>query len=283
MNPDSHTHAIQGNNANQTVIRITAEPVLIPYLEKLITAFTPIHPSVQVVSQRCHEASAFSFLINDRSSMALIEREITPTEAVPYKKQRGTRPFALQVAISVDPPTLYVHHSNPLVEISAVQLSQIFTQGNPQGDFSGWEQVPGAQKSGNLCPLSLPEDSTLQTYMQKHHFAGRELSARTEYATDSESLLKKLENTPNGIGIAEYGIENPKLRAVKLAEPATPLTRFLHLYLPLDASGITDSASQKFADFLLSDAGQAIIATSAFTPLHPGELSQQRALLSVHS
>jgi phosphate transport system substrate-binding protein len=281
LNPDSPLPApAQYPSEKKSVIRITAKPELVPLVEKIIAAFRRVHPDIPVAATFCHDDAAFAFLINRRSTMALIEREITPTESVPYKKQRGSAPFSVKLAVSPATPAVYVHHSNPLTEISVTQLSQIFTRGNAQGDFSNWGQLLSSSHDASILPLSLPEDSALQVFLQKHLFAGRELTARTEYVLDSATLLARLENMPDGIGIADTAGEHPLLRKVTLTGQARdPLTRFLSLYLPAGEG----HDAHRLAGFLLSDDGQTVIAETTCLPLEPAELAQQRAIFAVHS
>ncbi|MFC3394875.1 PstS family phosphate ABC transporter substrate-binding protein [Brenneria rubrifaciens] len=293
------------------VIRITGAADAATLLEKIIEAFRLFYPNIQVETDLRGEASAFAYLINARATMAIVEREITLAEAVPYKKQVGTAPFALRVAIGSHGTTacpasslgVYVHRSNPLKKLTLAQLTRIFTLGNPGGDYSRWGQLGLEQhwQAGGIFPLTTAEDSALIGYMQKYHFAGRELHANCEYFPDTDALLARLENHPYGIGIAEIGRETPDLRMLSLAydgQPAFsseqptasvggayPLARFLYLYLPLKNPPVADGAALEFSRFILSRQGQKIIADHAerFTPLDEADADKQLALLTVHS
>ncbi|WP_338063271.1 substrate-binding domain-containing protein [Winslowiella toletana] len=257
-------------------------------LKNVLAACSTQHPDMAFASDLRGEASAFALLINGQASMALIEREITPPESVPYRKQTATSPFALRVAISAHATAgVYVHRSNPLPQLTLSQLAQIFTQGAAAGNLSYWGQLdldhPWRQQP--ICPLSYAEDSALMHYLQQHHFAGRELSAHSEYFADNDALLKRLAECPQAIAIAPAGGENAAIRLLPLAaDNATtaqhrlsdhyPLTRYVYLYLSPDAD-------PRLAQFMLSAPGQQIIGQSGsdFFALSASEAAHQQSRL----
>lgn len=271
--------------------------------EELVAAYCLQRPDIRCRVTLAAEEAAFALVINKRASLAITGREIFPFEAVPWKKLLGTPPFAIPIALSpsqAEPArslsvAVYVHHTNPLQKLTLAQLGSIFTQGNPQGDYSRWGQMglSGEWAERGLHPLLLPETSPIGGYLQRSHFCGRERSYHSEYVAQTDALMARLAQDPCAIGIAELGRESGMLRRVPLVadngeeawygstaemqQQKYPLTRYLWLSLPLDQSAKLEADAAAFARFILSAAGQEIVGR------HPRFASPGDTVLQQHS
>ncbi|WP_455811386.1 substrate-binding domain-containing protein [Pseudomonas graminis] len=256
-------------------------------LQRLTAAFTRQHPQVRFAVELHGTPSAMAFAINGKALFSVMGREITPVETVPWRKQRGADPLGVRVACAAldtrqhlaTSLAVYVHHTNPLAQIDAVQLAKIFTEGNPGGDYSRWGQLglEGNWQNRRIVPLTTHAFSGFGTYMQKHHFAGRNLSADCEYLVATGRLLARLAEEPAAICVAAIGCETPQLRALPLArDGAGPwlrgeaaemvageyaLGRYLWFYPAIQPDGTLDPLQSAFLRFTLSPEGQQIIAS----------------------
>lgn len=263
---------------------------------QLIEAFSTHQPEREYLAMAQGQASVFAYMMTGQSAMALIEREMTRFESVPYRKLLGTPPFAIRVAICAPVSAcVYVQRANPLPHITLQQLSKVFTRGNPAGDYSSWAQL-NAANAGSLYPLRLPDIAPLNVFMSQHHFNQRQPGWSGEYVSTTDELLEKLASMPTAIGIAEAGRENSHVRALPISDEEGrlydaslhnmrsgdyPLTRYLHLYLPKDRHGIISQPLIDFASFVLSAAGQQIINTqSRYASLSDDMVSHQSNLLA---
>ena len=276
----------------------------VPSTKRLIEALTAylaeLPSPTRLATKTTQDESVFAYLMNRRSDLALLEREITPVEAVPYKKLIGAQPLAIKVA-SLRPSdeitenaslAVYVHEDNPLTEITITQLRRIFTQGNPQGDYSDWAQLGG--KPSRLQAFSLTENSSLTAYLLAHHFSGHEFSSHTYWVENTEALLQNIQGHRSAVGIAQAGrfIEGIKtLRIIdepQVAMPATdsqifrdPLTRFLYLYVAPPTTPVMTDHLRTFTDIMLSQQGQALLVDQPlYGPLTPEEIDQQKKKLA---
>ncbi len=278
-------------------------------LEKLTAAFTHYHPSVRFAIELKGTPTAMAFAINDRAMFSVMGREITPMEIVPWRKQRGAEPLAVRVAgAALDTRqhlatslAVYVHHANPLARISLSQLSRIFTAGNPGGDVSRWGQLGLGDDWADrrIVPLTTQQYSGFGSYMQKHHFGGRALSADCEYLVGTDRLLERLEQEPSAICVAAIGRETALLRALPLAaddsgpwlkgtaEEMTAgryaLGRYLWFYLPTRYGGGLDALQLAFLRFTLSRQGQQIIASQpdGYLPLSAADVEMEQRRLDL--
>lgn len=263
---------------------------------QLIAAFSTHRPEGEYLAKALGQASVFAYMMTGQSAMALLEREMTRFESVPYRKLRGSPPCAIRVAIcAAVSACVYVHQANPLPHITLQQLSQVFTRGNSAGDYSTWAQL-NAAGAGSLYPLRLPEIAPLSVFMNQHHFNQRQPGWSGEYVSTSDELIEKLASMPTAIGIAEAGRENSHIRVLPIADDHGqlydaslpdmqrgdyPLTRYLHLYLPQDREGMLSQPLPDFARFVLSPAGQHIInAHARYAPLSDAMVNHQSTLLA---
>lgn len=256
-------------------------------LEKLTAAFAHYHPQARFAIELKGTPTAMAFAINDKAMFSVMGREITPMESVPWRKQRGAEPLGIRVAgAALDTRqhlatslAVYVHHANPLARISLSQLSRIFTAGNVGGDYSRWGQLGlgGDWADRRIVPLTTQQYSGFGSYMQKHHFGGRALSADCEYLVGTDRLLERLEQEPSAICVAAIGRETALLRALPLAvDDAGPwlngtvdemtagdyaLGRYLWFYPAIRHGGGLDALQRAFLRFTLSRQGQQIIAS----------------------
>lgn len=277
--------------------------------DQLAREFGTYHREMRYSSTALGQAAVFAYLMTGKISMALIEREMTSFETVPYRKLLNSLPVVIKVAICKPlfadersaSASVYVHRSNPLPHISMQQLSQIYTRGNLPGDYSSWQQLEQYQESeaSSIYPLRLPDIAPLSVYLSQHHFGQRQPDSNGEYVCDTDALINKLENTPAAIAIAEAGRENPHIRAVPVSDEngnlfdATlenmqgghyPLTRYLHLYLPKNQDVLISQSSVALAEFMLSPAGQKIINSQhRYAALSDEMVSSQTHLLAQNS
>lgn len=256
-------------------------------LEKLTAAFGHYHQEARFAIELKGTPTAMAFAINDKAMLSVMGREITPMEIVPWRKQRGAEPLALRVAgAALDTRqhlatslAVYVHHTNPLAQISISQLSRIFTAGNAGGDYSRWGQLglAGEWADRRIVPLTTQQYSGFGSYMQKHHFGGRALSADCEYLVGTDRMLVRLEQEPSAICVAAIGRETALLRALPLAADDNgpwrcgtvpemtagdyALGRYLWFYPATRYGGGLDALQRAFLRFTLSRQGQQIIAS----------------------
>ncbi|GGF68755.1 hypothetical protein GCM10007301_30540 [Azorhizobium oxalatiphilum] len=252
--------------------------------------------------------SAMAFITNGQSLLSVMGREITPVEVVPYRKCVGAPPVAIRIAHAAEETSqhlatslgLYVHRSNPLARMTTTELSQVFTIGNPGGDFSVWGQLglDGDWATRPIHPIGTPEFTGFGTYMQKHHLANRVPAPAYERLISTDNVLGRLAATPSGIAVAAIGRETDDIRMVPLSfgagqpysdgstqdviDGAYPFGRFLYAYVRQQENIPLDPLAQEFLRFVLAREGQAIIAAQprGYIPLTAAQARAETAALA---
>ncbi len=242
---------------------------------------------------------------------AFLTRDLAEADLATFGHHHGGgEPLRLPVAGGswnrfghVDPVAVIVHVSNPLPSLDLAQLEAVFAEGG--ADISRWEQL-GVQV-WSWRPIRLAgggawqaEESARALFLRRHVFA-RPASARGWRAApdsgDESDNVQRVAADPQAIAFTGLGHLLPGTRALPIApHPGAapvvpdresvasgryPLTRTVDLLLPRDARGGIDPVMVRFAAFLLSDAGQAIVAAQeVFLPLDECRRRQSLAWLA---
>lgn len=242
---------------------------------------------------------------------ALLTRDLAEADLATFRRHHGgDAPLRLPVAGGswnrfghVDPIAVIVHVSNPLQSLDLAQLEAVFAGGG--ADVFRWDQLGVQAWRGQPIHLAgggawQAEESARALFLRRHVFA-RPADARGWRAApdsgDESDNVQRVAADPQAIGFTGLGHLLPGTRALAIAPrpgmaPVVPdresvasgrypLARTVDLLLPLDAQGRIDPVMARFAAFLLSDAGQAIIAAQeAFLPLDECRRRQSLAWLA---
>jgi len=227
-------------------------------------------------------------------------RSANAAELEAYEKAVGAAPLEIRIAHTSDDAQqemsysigVYVNRANPLERLSASQVARIFTNGNPDGDFSHWGQlgIGGAWKERAIHPFGTPEYTGMGTYMQSGPLQGRTFTPAYEQWGSTETILKRLEQDPAGIAFAAIGHENATLRQLaivsgdgrgetrgsrqEVAAGAYPYGRYVYFYLRREPGQALDPVAREYLRLVLSRQGQEIIASQAggYIPLSATEV-----------
>ena len=241
-----------------------------------------------------------------------MSRAINAVEAVPYRKIVGRDALAIRVAHTAASPkdhlatslAVYVNRANPLAQLTAAQVSQILSAGNPDGDFTRWGQLglQGEWRERVIHPSGTAAYTGFGDYLQRAHFQGRALALRHEELGNTEAITARIAQDPAGIGVATLGWVNAaaisdQVRVLPLAarngdpyycpDKATvqacryPLAMPVQLYVNRAPGRPLDPLVKAYLQLALSLQGQAVIALQqdsdeGYLPLGEGDLQAER-------
>jgi phosphate transport system substrate-binding protein len=241
--------------------------------------YANVDPNVSVEVSGGGSGVGVAALINGTASIANSSRKLEPEEVQKAKaKHEGKEPKEFLVAY--DGLAIYVHKDNPLNEISLEELAQIYKEG---GTIDKWSQlgikIPGAA-SDDIVRVSRQNNSGTYAY-----FREAVLGKKSDYKpgsmdqNGSKDVVELVSKTPGAIGYSGLGYATPAVKIVKVAkkkgEPAVlpsiatvldksyPIARPMFMYTP----GEPTPEAKKYLDWIVSDAGQAIVKTSGYVPL----------------
>ncbi|MDO8047120.1 substrate-binding domain-containing protein [Janthinobacterium sp. SUN211] len=247
--------------------------------------FAASHPGIVLGFDGKGTSSAVPLLMHDKVLFGAMGRAINPIELVPYRKIVGRDALEIRIAHTASTPgehlatslAVYVNRANPLTRLTAAQVSQILSIGNPGGDFSRWGQLglSGEWRERAIHPYGTAAYTGFGDYLQREHFQGRALAASHEELGNTVAITGRIAQDPAGIGVAALGVQHPQLRQLAIvgadgrATTGTdeevvsgryPYGRYVYLYVRRLPGQAVDPLAKEYLHLVLSREGQAIIA-----------------------
>lgn len=292
------------------------------FIEPLVASweegFRRYQPGVRFENRLVGDASGIGGLYTGAADLALITREIWPTEVDGYEQVFGHKPSRVVIATgSLDArhyePALviFVHKDNPVSKLTLAELDAIFGADHRRGsrDIRKWGDVgltaEWADKPIHPYSYGLRSDiayffeQTLLAASEKWSCALREVgNAETgEHGVDpGEFILDALAKDQYGIAVSSLAYTHPAVKPLLLAEteggeyyPATletvskrqyPLARTAAIYFERSPGKPLDPKIKEFLNYVTSEEGQkALSHETRYLPLTP-ELAEdaRRAL-----
>jgi len=178
--------------------------------------------------------------------------------------EKGNYPVPFAVAMDALLPI--VHPENPVQDLSIEQLRDIYT-----GKIKSWKDVGGEDK-----PIAVVgRDTSSGTYetWQEIILKKERVSPRALIVASSGAMLTTVAKNKYAIGYDGIGYINDTVKPLMVngkkgsAETALdgsyPIARFLYMF----TKGWPAGEIMKFLNFMLSDEGQRIVASTGFVPL----------------
>jgi phosphate transport system substrate-binding protein len=241
--------------------------------------YAKVAPKVSIEVSGGGSGVGIAALINGTASIANASRKLEPEESEKAKKVTGKEPKEFMVGY--DGLAIYVNKHNPIDEISVEELAEIYKEGGKINKWSdlGVKAIPGA-KSDDIIRVSRQNNSG--TY---HYFREAVLGKKSDYKqgsldmNGSKDVVELVAKTPGSIGYSGLGYATPDVKIVKVSktkgapsvvpsiatvlDKSYPISRPLFMYTP----GEPSPAVHKYLDWIMSDAGQKIVATTGYVPL----------------
>ena len=206
-------------------------------------------------------------LINKTVDFADSSREIKDEEAT-AAEAAGVDPVETEVA--KDGLVIIVNKSNAVADITKEQLGKVYA-----GEITNWKDLGGTD-----APIVLlGRDSSSGTYsFVKDEVLGK-LANKPEYAKSmlnlqsTQAIVDEVAKNPNGIGYVGLGYENASIKPINVdgttasletvLDGTYSLSRGLFMY----SNGEPTAEKAAYLEWILSDAGQAVVKEQGFVPL----------------
>jgi phosphate transport system substrate-binding protein len=248
--------------AGQNVV-IKGSTTVLPVAQTTLEAYMKAHPGVNISLSGGGSGEGIKALIDKSTDIATSSREIKDKE-VELAKSKGINPVAHTVAIDAIVPI--VHPKNRVKDLTIDQLSQIY-----QGKITNWEEVGG----DNLQIVVVSRDSSSGTFESWGHLVlnNAKVTPKAQLQASNGAVVQAVAKNRYAIGYIGLGYLNKSVKAVTVngitasAETAVkkeyPIARPLYMYTNGQPAGEVDS----YIKFVLSPAGQKLVAKEGFVPL----------------
>jgi phosphate transport system substrate-binding protein len=259
-------------------IKIIGSNTVTPLSSVWAEEFMKTHPDVSIAVSGPGSGVGIAALINDTTDICQASRKIKQTE-IDQAEANGVEPYEIHVA--TDALSVVVHPSNPVSELTIVQLSAIYT-----GEITNWQEVGGNDTP--IVALSRDTNSGTHVFFKEHVVQMQGLPTEDkslEYGGDvlmlpsTEEGVSQVADNPNAIfypGLG-YVTEEVKPLAIKQTADSTgvlpsvqtaldgtyPIARPLLFYTDGEPTGVI----KDFIDYCLSSEGQEKVIEVGYVPL----------------
>ena len=259
-------------------------------LQQVDESFAAAYRGSRPVLKLQGTAAALEGLAAGLASVAICDRAAWPLELRPFRQLQGNEPLDIRIARigyaaanSQLPVAVYVNAINPLAGLTLLRVRQIFVRGNAEGDITNWGQLglTGAWGYRAIHIFGLRDNGGFATATRHAHFDSLPFSRAYEPFNEPGDAAKAAAQDPFGIVLLDrMGVNTlpPEIRLLPLASghqsPYSaaayddvrngkyPLSDYLHAYINRTAGNQPDSIIAEYVRFLLSPAGQQMIAAA---------------------
>jgi len=251
-------------------IVIKGSTTVLPIAQAALEAYMKAHPGVNVSLSGGGSGDGIKAMIDKSTDIATSSREIKAKE-VELAKSKGVNPVAHAVAI--DALTPIVHPKNRINGLTIDQLSQIY-----QGKIKNWKEVGG----DDLQIVVVSRDSSSGTFESWGHLVlnNARVTPKAQLQASSGAVVQAVSKNRYAISYVGIGYLNKSVKPLTVngvqasAKTALageyPIARPLYLY----TNGHPTGEVSRFIKFVLSPAGQKIVARAGFVPV-TGEVREK--------
>jgi len=178
---------------------------------------------------------------------------------------KGVKPIRHVVALDCIVPV--VHPSNPVKDLSLMQLKQIYT-----GKVKNWKEVGGEDKP----IVAVSRDSSSGTFEVWNEMVLLKERVRpdAQLQASNGAVAQAVAGNKNALGYVGIGYLNPDIKALTVGgvtasaetakSKAYPVARGLNMY----TNGTPKGAVKDFIEFVLGAEGQQMVKKEKFVPVN---------------
>ena len=247
-------------------------------------AFKRKYPNVTVQIVGKGSSTAPPALIEGKSQLGPMSREMKSKEEDDFEKKFGYKPTKAGVAI--DALEVFVHKDNPIKGMSLKDVygacSSTYARGGK--DVKTWGQLgqSGIWASKPIALYGRNSASGTYGYFQKVALNKGSFKSTVKEQPGSTGVINSVANDMGGIGYSGIGYKTAGVKALPLSiegkdykEPTAanclnksyPLARVLYIYVNKKPGQELDKLTKEFLKFVLSKEGQEIVAKDGYYSL----------------
>lgn len=240
--------------------------------------FMKTYPKVNIAVSGPGSGAGIAALINGTTDICQASRPIRQKE-IDQAKANGVVPYEIQVA--TDALSVTVHPTNPVSELTIIQLSAIYTN-----RITNWKEVGG--NDATIVVISRDTNSGTHVFFKEHVVQMADLPTEDkslEYGTkvlflpSTEQGVSEVAKNPNAIFYPGLGYVTGEVKPLAIKKTSTssgvlpsiettldgtyPIARPLLYYTNGAPTGIV----KDFIDYVLSPEGQTSVTEGGYVPL----------------
>jgi phosphate transport system substrate-binding protein len=228
-----------------------------PFAGLLAEEYMRLHPEVHIYVQGGGSTAGVEAARSHAANIGMSSRSLLPNE-----KDLSA------VTIAKDAIAVIVHPSNPIRNLSLIQVGEVFS-----GKVKNWNELGGPDHP--IFLVTREEGSGTREAFQKFVMEKEEISLAALVQDSNGAIRQVVSSDPNTIGYISLGLVNDKIKAVEISgvEPSvsniengsyTLVRPFLFLF-----SGEPTREAKTFVDFVLSPPAQRILSKEGLVSILP--------------
>ncbi|OIQ49707.1 Phosphate-binding protein PstS precursor [Pseudodesulfovibrio hydrargyri] len=245
-------------------IRVKGSTTVDPAMKKLVAAYQTANPGVNFSISATGSGDGAKAIINKTADIGMMSRPMKDAE-IKKCQANGIEPVRSIIALDCIVPI--VHPSNPVSAVTTAQLKDIY-----QDKIRNWKEIGG--NDGMIALFSRETNSGTYEVWEGKVMQKEDENDLVSRMPSNAAMAAKIAGNKNGIGYVGLGFLNDKIKGLSVngvvpsvktgADGSYPLARKLNLYTGGQPSGEV----AKFITFVMSPAGQKIIAEVGFVPVN---------------
>lgn len=244
-------------------IVIKGSTTVLPIVQATLEAYMKANPGTKISLSGGGSGEGIKAVIDGTANIATSSREIKESE-IALAKAKGVTPTATIVAIDAIVPI--VNPRNKVKDLTVDQLSQIY-----QGKIANWKEVGGE----DLQIVAISRDSSSGTFESWAELVlhKAKVTPRAQMQASNGAIVQAVSKNRHALGYIGMGYLDKSTQALKVSGVTAsaktaiskeyPIARPLYLY----TNGVPKGEAARFVTFILSPAGQQIVAREGFVPL----------------
>lgn len=260
-------------------LRIRGSDTMLILAQAWAEEYAKVDPAVAVEVSGGGSGQGIAALVKGTIDIANCSRNLKPEEGAQARANTGKDPK--EFVVGYDALAVFVHHQNPLEEITLDQLAEIY---RVDGNLDQWSQLGVRIPAGREKIVRVNRQSSSGTYefFRDHVLNKRDFQLGSLDMNGSKEVVELIASTPGAIGysgmaFATTDVKVLRVRAGKGTESYAPTTaNVLSKQYPISRSLLVYTLGEprppvrKYIDWLRSPVGQQIVTDTGYVPLPSG-------------
>lgn len=254
---DGTSPSASGGGSTQK-LSVVGSTSVAPLAKELMNGYASVAPEIQIDIQAVGSSAGVKATEDGSADIGMASREL---------KSEESAAGVTATEIAYDGIAVVVNPKNEVGNLSKNQIQQIF-----KGEITNWKEVGG--KDAEIVVISREEGSGTRTAFEEilklEQKQGDKtisaLSAEAQVADSNGSVKSGIASKENAIGYLSLGIVDSTVKALSVdnvacsAQTVIDKTYAISRPLLMLTKGEAQGEAKKFLEYILSDAGQTIVA-----------------------
>jgi len=268
-----------GGGSSRVLIQNKGSDTLVNLAQAWAENYRTVNPSVGVAVSGGGSGTGIAALINGTVDIANASRDMHPQEKEQVRAHNGKD--ALEHRVARDAIVIYVNKANPLEKITIANLACIYAE---DGKCETWSsvgaEVPGCADQKIIRVSRQSNSGTYEFFRDAVLGNNKDFKLGSRDMQGSKDVVDLVTKTPCAIGYSGMGYITADVKVLCLAKDASspcvaptpaaaksgeyPLSRWLYMFTIGEPQGHV----KEYLDWILSPAGQQIVAQNGYVPVN---------------